>query len=669
MKKKLPPLFPNGYSLRNEKEIASSFPEKESYPLTEEGKKESLESAKKLKEKNISLIISSDLQRTKETAEIISREIGAEIKFDERIRELDAGDFNGQAVKKIKEYLEGKNLFDIEVPGGESYRDVKKRVYSFLKDINKKYKNQNILIISHGAPLLLMAFSVTGEPDEKLGEFKENNSFETAQIKKIEFKNLPYDKEMKIDPHRPFIDEVEFYCPKCNSLMKRVPEVIDCWFDAGSMPFAQFHFPFEEKETKKNEKGNLQPRLFPADYICEGVDQTRGWFYTLLAISTLLEFGTSYKNVISLGHILDEKGNKMSKSKGNIVDPLELIKKYGCDALRWYFFTVNKAGDQKLFKEKDVEDCLKRFIMTLWNCFVFLQTYKKEKDINFKTFNSSNLLDKWIISKLNRLIEESSGLLEKYEIVPAARMIESFVVENFSQWYIRRSRKRLQKPQNEKEFKEASETIAYVLLSLSKLSAPFIPFLPEEIYKGVGGNKESIHLEDWPKADPSLIDQKLDEEMEEAREIVRLALSERSSAGIKVRQPLSSLTIKSSALKEDIVELIKEEVNVKNVSFDDSIEEKVKLDTLISDELKKEGLLREVVRSIQVMRKKAKLKPEDKISVGYEGGEMNKILEESKEFILKESKAQSFEKKKDSFDLENEFVIGNEKLWLGIRKV
>ncbi len=670
-------LMRHGYSLRNEKGIASSFPEKIPCPLTEEGRKQVLETSKELKKKNLDIIFSSDLQRTKETSEIVSKETGADLKFDERLREVDAGDFNGKTIKEIKDYFNKDNndFFDQKTPEGESYRMVRKRMHSFFIDINEKYKDKNILIVSHRLPLLLMAFSTEGVSDDKFSEFEEKNPFEVAKFQEVKFKKFPYDEKMNIDPHRPFIDEVKFYCPKCGGIMERTPEVMDCWFDSGAMPFAQTHYPFNKKELRKDKKGNILPRLFPADYISEGIDQTRGWFYTLLAISTLLGFGAPYENVISLGHILDDKGNKMSKSKGNIIDPLKLIEKYGTDAVRWYSFTVNKPGDQKLFKEKDVEDCLKRFIMTFWNCFVFLRTYTKENEFSFEKFNSSNSLDEWIVSKLNELIKKVSELLENYDIVSSSRLIESFVIEDFSQWYIRRSRKRLQKPKNEKELRDSAETMGYVLLALSKISAPFIPFLSEEMYGKLGGKKESVHLEEWQKVKESLIDEKLNENMKEIRKIVSLALAERSFVGIKVRQPLALLKVRNIKSEiqdnEELLELIKEEVNVKDISFDAGIKEEVKLDKLITEELKKEGILREVLRLIQSMRKKASLKPEDKIIVGYNGErEINEILEELKTFILKESKAQSFEpKEKISFDLEKEIKIGDQTLWLGIKKL
>ena len=260
--------------------------------------------------------------------------------------------------------------------------------------------------------------------------------------------------------------------------MERVPEVIDCWFDSGAMPFAQYHYPFENQK--------LQKEQFPADYISEAVDQTRGWFYTLHAISTLLKKSPAYKNVISLGHVLDQKGEKMSKSKGNVINPWSIVEKYGADATRWYFFTVNQPGDSKLFSEKDVEESLRKLILTLWNCFTFFKTYTERICVNPRSYlrkSASTLLDRWIISKLNGLIQRVTENLDKYDVIGAARNIENFVVNDLSLWYIRRSRRRFQKPETKEELKEASQTLAHTLLTLSKLVAPFIPFLCEEIFR------------------------------------------------------------------------------------------------------------------------------------------------------------------------------------------
>jgi len=306
--------------------------------------------------------------------------------------------------------------------------------------------------------------------------------------------------------------------------------------------------------------------------------------------------------------------------------------------------------------------------MTYWNSFVFYGTYSGGVAFKEKT-GSNNILDKWIISKLNVLIEEVTERLENYDIIAAARAIEGFVVNDFSQWHIRRSRRRLQRPQDKKEFNEAAQTIRFVLLSLSKITAPFVPFISEEIYKNAGGSKASCHLEDWPKADKKLIDGELNKKMEKIREIVNLALSARAEARIKVRQPLLELAIPEKISDKELIELVKEEVNVKEVSFG----REFKLDTKITAELEEEGIIREVSRLIQRMRKKAGYKPGHRIKVQYGGEEgINNILSKNSGKILEEIKAEEFmlkSKLKDVFDVEEELKVGNYKLWMGIKKI
>ena len=471
------------------------------------------------------------------------------------------------------------------------------------------------------------------------------------------------EKKIKIkDLHKPFIDKITLKCEKCNGKMKRVPEVLDCWFDSGSMPFAQYHYPFENKDKiDKKEQ-------FPADFICEGIDQTRGWFYTLLAVSTLLNFGNPYKNVISLGHILDENGEKMSKSKGNVVNPWEMINKYGIEAVRWYFYTINQPGEPKLFKEKDVLNALNRFILILLNCFIFLETYKK--DVRTK-IESKDLLDKWIISRLNQLIIRVSFYLDKYDITSASRDIENFVVNDLSQWYIRVSRPRFQKPENKKDLINASSTLNFVLLNLSKLLAPFIPFLSEEIYLNLNKKGKSVHLEDWPIADKRKINKKIEEKMEEARKIVSLSLSLRSEAKIKVRQPLKELKIKKNKLKKEkkLLEIIKNEINVKNISFDEKMEKEIDLNCEITEELRKEGDLRELIRNIKDLRKKLNLKPQDFIKAFISNID---ILPLDEKDLLKEAKAKKYFKVENEsemkVDAKKEIEIGGKKYLIGIKK-
>jgi len=394
------------------------------------------------------------------------------------------------------------------------------------------------------------------------------------------------------DLHRPYIDEVKLKCT-CGGEMKRTLEVMDCWFDAGAMPFAS------------------GVAGYPADFIAEAIDQTRGWFYTLLAISTILGKGTSYKNVVCLGHILDKKGKKMSKSKGNVVDPMEMIEKYGADTVRWYMYTINQPGDPKRFDEKDLKEAQKVFT-TLTNIFVFYKMFADDKVENFENKDLKNVLDKWIIAKLNLLIKDATDGLEKYDITTSARKIEEFILD-LSQWYVRRSRERF------KESEEAQRTLRHVIFNVIRLIAPFAPFVAEYIYQEMGGrNKstcgelvESVHLKDFPKAKD--IDKKVLEDMKKVRHDVSVGLDLRLKAGIKVRQPLALFEIPNE-FEDGMLELIKDELNVKEVKTG----KEYKLDTNITPELKQEGMVREMTRAIQDLRKKKGLVPSDEIELSIE---------------------------------------------------
>ena len=493
------------------------------------------------------------------------------------------------------------------------------------------------------------------------------------------------------DLHRPYIDRITFRCNKCGGVMKRVDEVIDCWFDSGSMPFAQAHFPFAfaRVQRPKSKAQNLEKLIkklnFPADFICEGIDQTRGWFYTLLAVSTLLDLGPCYKNVISHGIVLDANGQKMSKSRGNIIIPEEIIEKYGADTARFYFYTINSVGEPKRFDFKDIEDLYRRFFATLWNTYIFFSTYA-EKDISPKPrIQNLCLLDKWIISRLHNLNYKVIRNLEKYDVVSSARLIKEFI-EELSNWYVRRSRRKFQKPNSKKEKNQASQTLYYVLLNLTKLLAPFCPFISEQLYRDLTkitsrssfatiaefrlAIPESVHLCDYPKPDKRLINPRLEKQMREVREITKQALAQRAKIGIKVRQPLNELRIKNHELRreKELLELIKEEVNVKKVSFGN----KLMLDTKITPELKEEGIVREIIRQIQQMRKDGGLNPRQKIYLRYSGKEfISSIIEKWKEFIKQETnifKLEQASKRRERFLAEKEFSIEKENLWIGIKK-
>ena len=369
-----------------------------------------------------------------------------------------------------------------------------------------------------------------------------------------------------IELHKPYIDNVHLKCPKCGKTMTRAKEVIDCWFDSGSMPFAQLHYPFENKELFDNN--------FPAQFISEAIDQTRGWFYTLTALGTALFGKTPFENCIVLGHVLDEKGQKMSKSKGNGVDPMTLLNSVGADATRWHFYTCSSPWLPTRLGINNVQETQRGFLSTLWNVYSFYVLYAeidKFNPLNYKDFKVTNIMDKWIISKLNTLVKEVGEKLDVYDITNAALLIESFTDE-LSNWYVRRNRERFWSQELTDDKIGAYVTLYNVLVTLCKISAPFVPFMTEEIYQNlvVGldeSAKESIHLCTWPEYNSELVDEKLEKEMDLAYTIVKLGRSARNSVNIKNRQPLSEMLISIDTLPEYYEDIVKEELNVKSVEL------------------------------------------------------------------------------------------------------
>ncbi|MCP6720075.1 MAG: class I tRNA ligase family protein [Patescibacteria group bacterium] len=650
--------------------INSCWPEKKKYPLTTIGEDQARRLGRELKKKKIDLIFSSDLLRTKETAGIIAHKTDLKVVYDVRLRELDVGDFNDKSIEEYHRYFNYPHeRFTRPAPNGESLNDLSARIFDFIKFTEKKYKNKTIVIVSHGDPLWMMYSLMTGlvresEMSAKKG-LPEGFYPEKSKAYPVHFRNIPRNEIGELDLHRPYIDEVRFSCPstQCKGNMERVKEVIDAWFDSGAMPFAQAHYPFE-----KSASGRID---FPADYIVEGLDQTRGWFYTLLAVSVLLGRGTSYKNVISHGLVLDKRGQKMSKSKGNVVDPWIEISKYGADAIRWYFYTVNSPSEPKRFDERDLAKVLRQFISLTYNSFVFFNTYtdKRSPDGAPKT---TNVLDVWVLSRLNETILEVTGDLERYEVGSAARAIE-VLVNDLSRWYIRRSRRRFQRPESQQDYRAASETLGYVLLEVSKLLAPFVPFFAEALYKSLAANRKlSVHLEDWPKANKKMINKKLLKEMEDARRLSSIILAKRAEEGIKVRQPLSKVSTSIEFSKSfGIYEIIKDEVNIKNVIFDKNLEEEVKLDTTLTHELKEEGWLREFVRLVQGLRQDAGFEPKDKVVLMVElPQELHHVVETNEKLVKKEVNAKTIEFKRSSkFDIELETKLNTWPIWLALRKL
>lgn len=426
-----------------------------------------------------------------------------------------------------------------------------------------------------------------------------------------ELKSLAKDPSLvgdTFDPHRPFVDEVILV--RDGKEFTRVKDVCDVWFDSGCMPYAQMHYPFENKELVDS------GAAFPADYISEAIDQTRGWFYTLLAVSTLLGKERPYKNVICLGHVLDAEGKKMSKSLGNIVEPMEMINTHGADAVRWYMYTINQPGESKRFDEKILGDIVRKNFSLLTNITAFYEMFAGESVPELKA--PTNVLDRWIMARLNKLVKETTDRLEGYIVTETVREISSFI-DDLSTWYVRRSRDRM-KGEDVGDRDAAVATLHHALLTLSKLMAPFSPFFAETLYKQVGGTQESVHLDEWPIADEALIDQSVLDEMGRTRSIVSKALERRSDAGINVRQPLAGMTVTvpTGEFAVEYQELVKDEVNIKSVQIEKG-DYGVELDLVLTPELVREGTVREIIRRVNAMRKNQGLTIEDRIELYVQG--------------------------------------------------
>ncbi len=688
----------HGEAENNVSDTISGWPEKTKHHLTLKGKVQVEKTAEKLSKEKVDLIFASPITRTKETAELISKILKIKKVFcDERLLEINTGDFNGCHDGKYHDYFSAdEEKFVKRPPNGENLTDLRARIFGFLRDLEKKYSGKTIVIVSHEYPIWMFQACMEGWSDEQAVAEKHargDDFIGTGEAREIKLRFLPRDETGLFDLHKPYIDEVFLECGKCGKKMKRAPEVLDVWFDSGAMPFApQGGAKISNFHAYNGQAGKFQipnSTNFPADYIAEGIDQTRGWFYTLLAIGVLMDEGTPYKNVISLGLTLDKNGQKMSKSKGNVVDPWAMIQKYGADVVRWYFYTVNPPGEPKKFDEADLGKTLRQFVMMIYNCWVFYDTYADKRRLNADLRRNENLklniLDNWILARLNETVEFATDKLEKYEIGEAARKIEEFVGD-LSRWYIRRSRRRLQKPENRADYEMASQTLGYVLLTLSKLLAPFMPFFAESLFQSleVGppekrlnlAKLKSAHLEDWPTVNrkSQIANRKLLlKQMAEARRLATLALAKRAEAGIKVRQPLASLKIRNPKSEirnnKELLNILKDEVNVKEIIFNKNLKEEIELDTNITHELKEEGWLREFTRMVQEFRQDAGLEPKDKIILLVEAPEeLNYVLNKFEELLKKEVGAKIIDyKRSEKFVAELKTKFDGQDLWIGLR--
>ena len=643
--------------------------------LTPRGRKEVARAAQQLKKKKIDLIFSSDVTRAKESVEIIAKELGATAHFDKRLREMDLGALSGKPISEYwKEFPVAESRFTGHADANsESYTDIRVRAWNFLEEMEEKYKGKNILIVTHETVVWMLSQAALGWSDrealiKKTGDGTKD--FVTpAEIVQFGVKKIPRNDTGQVDLHRPFADDIFPPCPKCEAAMSRVPEVADVWYDSGAMPFAQAHYPFSLEKTNIKTLSGLD---YPADFIAEGMDQTRGWFYTMMAIATALGYKTPYKNVVALGLINDKFGQKMSKSKGNVVEPFAVINKYGVDALRWYFFTGSPLGEPKNFDELEIAKAFRKTHLIVYNSFIFWRTYADQKAKMPAV--SKNVLDQWILVRLNQVNAAATKKLDAYDIREAALEIET-LVDDLSRWFIRRSRRRLQRPESVADHAAASATLGYVLLSLVKMMAPFTPFFSEVFYGALGGAKGSVHLDEWPKVAhaggkkrSAAADKKLIEQMAAAREFATAGLAKRVEAGIKVRQPLASMTV-GIKLGKEFEKIVAEEVNVKKIIFA-AKQKEVMLDAAITPALREEGLTREVARMFQELRQKAGLEPKDRIVAMMELPEKTmQVIDKNEVSFLRDIGATAVEYgRSDKFIAEEATKLEGQDVWVAIRK-
>lgn len=540
--------------------ILNSDPKKVLH-LTQKGKDQIHATAKLLKKEKIDLVFASPFARTKETAEILTEQTGLEITFDQHLVEHQMGNFDGQPEKTFPQQFQSlEERYSKRLPDCESFKDVEERLFKFLDFLQRKYSDKTILIVTHGN-VVRAALRLFGEKNIK-------ETFESipaqGSMTKIYSGKLPI-RDGNLDLHKPYIDDIQLKCESCGKAMKRIPEVFDCWFESGAMPYAQLHYPFENKEEFEQN--------FPAHFIAEGLDQTRGWFYTLHVLATILFNTPAFKNVIVNGILLAANGEKLSKRKKNYPDPTKLFETHGADSTRLFLYASNAAvGEDVRFSERHVEEIVKKFTLTMWNTYSFFVTYAKidnwtpEK----KSSKSKNKLDLWILSELNNLVREITKHMDEYDLTKATRPLLSFA-DNLSNWYVRRSRRRFWKSESDVDKNDAYSTLYTVLLTVSKLIAPFMPATADSIYKNLTAH-QSVHLEDWPKANPKLIDALLMKENSLVRKIVTLGHSIRSKKNVKVRQPLAKLQVvldskTQQKMLREYLSVIAEELNVKKVEF------------------------------------------------------------------------------------------------------
>jgi len=584
-------------------------------PITENGKRQALATAEKLRDEQIDLIIVSPFMRTRQTAELVRDQLGLApeaVIVDDRIREFDLADtFEGKRWHDdyAANFATWEERFIKDLPDSENRRDVTKRMGEFLYDIEQKYTNKKIVIISHGGCIATLRCAAAGMNIEQAkADYDTGRYFANAQLEQLDFTPLPHNDNYELDFHRPYIDEVVL--EENGVQLERVPDVFDCWFESGSMPYGQRHFMGEAQSEFDPANGVG----LPAQFIAEGLDQTRGWFYSLIVLGTALFGKSPFENVIVNGMVLAEDGKKMSKSLQNYPDPVEVANTAGADAMRLYLLSSPiMRGEDLHFSEKEVLELQRKNIGRLHNV---LAMYEMFADGTEARGDSSNVLDQWILARLQQLVNESTAGYKSYELDKATRPIGDFI-DDLSVWYLRRSRDRF-KGEDVVDRTLAIATLRHVLRTLALTMAPSMPFYAEYLWQAAReeDDAESVHLAAWPSE--GVVNEGLLEHMEETRSIVTAALEARTKSGIKVRQPIA--TVSGPALSDALASVVLDELNAKSYQVADA----TSIDTNLTPELIAEGAVRELMRAVQGKRKTTGLQPQDEITLTVQTDEAGK---------------------------------------------
>ncbi|MFW5853675.1 MAG: class I tRNA ligase family protein [Patescibacteria group bacterium] len=589
--------------------------------LTTKGKQQVEKTAQVLMEEGIDLIITSPLPRTKQTAKMVASALGLSEELvleDNDLREIGFGEINGQSVAEYSDLFNSITQRFYQSPSGvETALATQERMLSVVARLEKKYKNKKILIVSHDSPLWLLEAGLRGWSPTAAARRKAELTgpwMENAQHKVLTIPKRSRNENFEVDYHRPYVDAITWPCA-CGGHFRRVEEVFDCWFESGAMPYAQEHYPFEDNPNFDPTTG----RGFPADFIAEGIDQTRGWFYSLLVLAVGLFDQTAYKQVLTNGIILAEDGRKMSKRLQNYPDVFYTLNRYGADAVRFYMAGTQAAkGEDCAFSEKALSEIHRQVIMRFKNVMSFYNMYagdtKRPESVPVKI---DSVLDQWILTRLTQTEKEVAAALDKSLLDKATKSLYDFI-DDLSNWYIRRSRDRFRQMNSEES--QAVMVTGYVLFQLTKICAPVIPFVTEEIYQKLrlSTDPDSVHLDRWP-TDLKTFDLNIIFKMNEVRKLVAAGLEARATAGVKVRQPLAGAKIFTSILSptdSDLLEQLQAELNLKKISIEPEKQDQVIiLDFNLTSELMAEGEARELIRRLQAERKKIGLQPEDRVVV------------------------------------------------------